>query len=124
MAASPATSPSGFGRAIDILAKAANFTPIRQEVTLADGSEFVFWAAPLSAAEREKAQKESGPSGDFGVQLLLLKALDENGQRLFKAGDIPRLKHDVEDEDLQKLIFCILKPRGEEGEKQPDKKSA
>jgi hypothetical protein len=126
MATTSAASPAGFGRAIDILAKAANFTPIKQEVELADGTEFTFWAAPLTAAEREKAQKETktDSSGDFAMQLLLLKAVDENGQRIFKKGDIPRLKNDVEDEDLQKMIMCVLKPRGEAGDKEPDDKSA
>jgi len=126
MATTSAASPAGFGRAIDILAKAANFTPIKQEVELADGTELTFWAAPLTAAEREKAQKEAktDSSGDFAMQLLLLKAVDENGQRIFKKGDIPRLKNDVEDEDLQKMIMCVLKPRGEAGDKAPDDKSA
>ena len=121
----PAAS-SGFGRAIDILAKAANFTPIKQEVVFADGTEFTFYAAPMTAAERERAQKEAktDTTSDFAMQLLIMKALDENGDRLFKAGDIPRLKNDVEDEEVQKLILCVLKPRGESGDKQPDMKSA
>lgn len=120
----PPTS-SGFGRAIDVLAKAANFTPIKQEVVLADGTEFTFYASPLTAAQREKAQKDakSDTTSDFAMQLLIQKALDENGERLFKAGDVARLKHDVEDEDLQKMIMCVLKPRGEDGDKQPDSKS-
>jgi hypothetical protein len=118
-------SSSGFGRAIDALAKAANFTPIKQEIVLADGTEFTFYAAPLTAAQREKAQKDakSDTTSDFAMQLLIQKALDENGERLFRAGDIPRLKNDVEDEDLQKMILCVLKPRGEDGDKQPDSKS-
>lgn len=125
MATTPTTAASGFGRAIDILAKAANFTPIRQEIILADGTEFVFYAAPLTAAEREKAQKnaKTDSAGDFALQLLIMKALDENGERIFKAGDIPRIKNDVEDEDIQKLYMGVLKPRGEEGDKQPDSKS-
>lgn len=126
MATTPAPAPAtGFGRAIDILAKAANFTPIKQEIVLADGTEFSFYAAPLTAAQREKAQKDakSDTTSDFAMQLLIQKALDENGERLFKAGDIPRLKHDIEDEDLQKMILCVLKPRGEDGDRQPDSKS-
>lgn len=120
------TAAPGFGRAIDTLIKAANFTPIKQEVTLADGSEFSFYAAPLKAIEREKAQKDAKSDGanDFAMQLLINKALNENGEQIFKAGDIPALKREIEDEDLQKLILCVLKPRGESGDKQPDMKSA
>ena len=126
MAATPTPAPSlGFGRAIDILAKAANFTPIKQEVVFADGTEFIFYAAPMTSAERERAQKEAktDTTSDFAMQLLIMKALDENGERIFKAGDIPRLKNDVEDEEVQKMIMCVLKPRGESGDKQPDSKS-
>lgn len=125
MATTPTVATPGFGRAIDILAKAANFTPIRQEIVLANGDEFVFFAAPLTSSEREKAQKntKSDSTNDFALQLLIMKALDENGERIFKAGDIPRIKNDVEDEDIQKLIMAVLKPRGEDGDKQPDTKS-
>jgi hypothetical protein len=102
-------------RAIDRLRKAANFEPIKQTVTLVSGEEFIFWCTPLAAVERERAQKDarSDSANDYAMQLLVLKALDENGQRLFKSGDIPVLKREVLDEDLQKLIFCVLRPNGD-----------
>lgn len=123
MSATP--SPASTIRAIDRLRKAANFEPIKQEVILADGSEFVFYAAPLTAAEREKAQKDarSDSANDFAMQLLIAKAIDENGNKLFKPGDIPVLKREVEDEDVQKMILCVLKPRGAD-DSEPDMKSA
>jgi hypothetical protein len=121
-----ATTPSASGpiRAIDVLRKAANFEPIKQEITLGDGTEFVFYVSPLNASEREKAQKDGGAdSNGFAMQLLVQKALDENGERMFKAGDIPALKREVEDEDLQKMILCVLRPRGGKDE-ETDLKSA
>lgn len=122
MSASP--SPSIPTRAIDRLRKAANFEPIKQEVTLANGDEFVFYAKPLTAAERERAQKDakSDNANEFAMQLLVMKALDENGEKLFRAGDIPVLKREVEDEDLQKIVLCVLRPRGED-DVEPDSKS-
>jgi hypothetical protein len=121
---SAAPSPASTIRAIDRLRKAANFEPIRQEAILANGDEFIFYASPLTAAEREKAQKDSksDTANDFAMQLLIAKALDENGDKLFKPGDIPVLKREVEDEDLQKIILCVLKPRGSE-DAEPDTKS-
>lgn len=111
-------------RAIDRLRKAANFEPIRQSVTLADGSEFEFYATPLTAAERERAQKDakSDSANEFALQLLINKAIDENGNKLFRSGDIPVLKREVEDEDLQKIMICVLKPRGSD-DAEPDSKS-
>lgn len=124
MAATP--TPASPVRAIDRLRKAANFEPIKQVVKLADGSEFVFWCKPLAAAEREKAQKDarSDNANDFAMQLLVAKAIDENGDRLFASGDIPVLKREILDEDLQKLILCVLRPRGEEENDETDMKSA
>jgi len=105
-------------RAIDRLRKAANFEPIKQEIVLDNGDEFTFYVTPLTAAEREKAQKDakSDNANDFAMQLLIAKAQDENGERLFKAGDIPVLKRDILDQDLQKLILAVLRPDSEDAE--------
>lgn len=112
MAATPSTaSPM---RAIDRLRKAANFEPVRQTVTLADGDEFEFYVKPLTSAERERAQKNSKGANDFALQLLILKALDENGEQLFKPGDAPVMRQEIEDEILQKMILCVLRPNGDE----------
>lgn len=118
----PAATPSGPKRAIDILRSAANFEPIQQTVILGDGSEFVFYVTAMTASEREKAQKQGEATNSFGIQLLINKAVDENGNRLFAQGDIAALKEDIEDEDLQGMILAVLRPRGEKGEKQPESK--
>lgn len=125
MASSPATpaSTGSTGRAIDRLRSAANFEPVRQVVTLANGEEFDFYVTPLTAAEREKAQKVSKVSSDFATQLLILKAEDENGEKLFKPGESAILKQEVEDEILQKMILCVLRPNGD-ADDNPDMKSA
>ena len=124
MATTP--NPAAPMRAIDRLRKAANFEPIKQVVELANGDEFVFWCKPLAAAEREKAQKDakSDSANDFALQLLIAKALDENGERLFKPGDAAVLRREVLDEDLQKLILCVLRPRGDEDDSDTDMKSS
>lgn len=111
-------------RLIDRLRKAANFEPIKQEITLANGDEIVFYVSPMSAVEREKAQKDarSDNANDFAMQLLLAKALDENGEKAFRPGDVAALKREIEDEDLQRMILCVLKPRGS-GDVEPDTKS-
>ena len=93
------------------LKKAANLTPIKRIVTLSDGSEFVFYSSAMTIAERERAEKMPGgsePNG-FALNLLINKALDENNQKLFKAGDIAELKNEVDDADMQALMLAILK---------------
>ena len=102
-------------RAIDRLKKAANLEPVKKVVTLSDGSEFEMWVTPLTAAERERAQKQakSDDANAFALQLLIAKALDENGTKLFAAGEIDVLKNEVKDKDLQALMLAILTDDGE-----------
>ena len=92
------------------LKKAANLVPIKRIVTLTDGTEFEFWATPLTMAERERAQKSanSEDATQFALQLLVQKALDENDKRMFSAGMISELKNEVADADLQALMLAIL----------------
>jgi hypothetical protein len=96
--------------ALSRLKKAANLTPVKRTVTLNDGSEFEFYAAPLTMSERERAQKM--PGGDdangFALNLLIMKAHDEANQRLFAAGDAAELKNEVLDADLQALMLAII----------------
>lgn len=112
MAATPST---GSMRAIDRLRKAANFEPIKQTVTLANGEDLDFYVTPLVAAERERAQKnaKSDSANDYALQLLILKAKDENGQPMFRPGDAAVLKQEVEDEILQQMILKVLRPNEE-----------
>lgn len=125
MAATPTSPSTGSMRAIDRLRKAANFEPIKQSVLLASGEELSFYVTPLTTAEREKAQKNSktDSTNDYALQLLILKAKDENGEPLFRPGDAAILKQEVEDEILQQMILKVLRPN-EEGEVETDLKSS
>lgn len=98
------------------LKKAANLTPIKRVVTLGNGDTFEFYATPLTMAERERAQKMPGgddPNG-FALNLLVTKAADSVGQRLFQAGEIAELKNEVKDADLQALMLAIISDPEEE----------
>jgi hypothetical protein len=102
--------------AIDRLRKAANLEPAKKVVELSDGSQFEMWVSPLTMAERERAQKQakSDDAGAFALQLLLTKACDETGARMFKAAEIDVLKNEVKDKDLQSLMLAILTDDSEE----------
>tara|TARA_Y100000015_G_C2389622_1_gene89386 strand:+ start:420 stop:755 length:336 start_codon:yes stop_codon:yes gene_type:complete len=95
--------------ALERLKKAANLQPVRKLVTLSDGSEFEFWRTPLTMAERERAQKiAKDDTNAFALQLLLIKALDEDGNRMFSSGMAAEMKHDVRDADLQVLMLAVI----------------
>jgi len=97
-------------RAIDRLRKAANLEPAKKSVELSDGSTFEMWATPLTMAERERAQKQakSDDATAFALQLLITKALDASGAKLFSPGEIDVLKNEVKDKDLQSLMLAII----------------
>ena len=105
------------GRAIDKLRKAANLKSSRRLVVLDSGDEFEFWSTPLTMAQREKANRDakSEDINQFALQLLLTKATDESGSRLFSPGDLAILKNEVRDDDLQKLMLAVIQtPEDEE----------
>lgn len=112
-------------RAIDRLKNAANLVPVRKDVELNDGTTFTFWSRPLTMAERDKAQRtaKTDDANAFALQLLVDKALDENGQRLFMPADAVELRQAVRDSDLQALMLAVLSG-GEPDEEPIDMKSA
>jgi hypothetical protein len=97
-------------RALDRLKKAANLVPVKKTIELSNGEEFEFWHTSLTMAERERAAKIAGTTDPnaFAIQLLVQKALDENGNRMFQQGDVDVLKNEVRDSDLQKMILAMI----------------
>jgi hypothetical protein len=107
--------------ALDRLKKAANLVPSRKDVELSDGTTFTFWSRPLTMAERERAQRnaKSDDANAFALQLLVDKALDENGQRLFASAHVAELKNEVRDADLQSLMLAVLSGPDDEAPLEP-----
>tara|TARA_R100000781_G_scaffold95336_1_gene59504 strand:+ start:87 stop:428 length:342 start_codon:yes stop_codon:yes gene_type:complete len=97
-------------KAIDRLRKAANLEPAKRAIKLSDGSDFEMWITPLTMAERERAQRQakSDDANAFALQLLIAKAQDADGNRLFSAGELDVLKHEVKDADLQSLMLAVI----------------
>tara|TARA_R100001082_G_scaffold65113_1_gene36652 strand:- start:1578 stop:1925 length:348 start_codon:yes stop_codon:yes gene_type:complete len=102
-------------RAIDRLKKAANLEPVKRQVQLSDGTFFEMWITPLTMAERERAQKQarSDDANAFALQLLIAKAQDVDGTKLFSAGEIDVLKNEVKDADLQALMLAVIQEEEE-----------
>ena len=96
--------------ALDRLRKAANLEPVKKEIELSDGSIFEMYVSPLTMAERERAQKQakSDDANAFALQLLIAKAQDENGRKIFNAAEIDILKNEVKDSDLQTLMLAVI----------------
>ena len=69
----------------------------------------VFWH-PLTIAEREAIQKKTNSDdvNDFALQLMIEKALDKNGTRLFQDGDKASLRREVEASILQDIQLAMI----------------
>ena len=80
---------------------------------LKDGDETVlkiYWN-PLTIAERESIVAKSGDSGtndDFALNLMITKALDEDGNRLFQDGHKASLRREVNFSTLQEIQLAML----------------
>jgi hypothetical protein len=61
-------------------------------------------------AERSRAQKQakSDDATDFALLLLVAKATDENGGRLFNAGDVAELRNEYPANVVEALMLQLL----------------
>ena len=69
----------------------------------------VFWH-PLTIAERESIQKKVGSddANDFALGLMIEKALDQEGKRLFQDCERAILKNSVDASILQEIQLAML----------------
>ena len=69
----------------------------------------VYWH-PLTIAERESIQKKAGSddANDFALGMMIEKALDADGKRLFQDGEKAALKNAVDASVLQDIQLAML----------------
>ena len=74
----------------------------------------IYWH-PLTIAEREMIQKKSGAedNNDFALQLMIEKAIDKEGNRLFADGDKASLRREVAASVLQQIQLEMLQAGAE-----------
>jgi hypothetical protein len=113
-------------RAIDKLCSAFNVEE-RSSYTIKNGEEVVlklYWS-PLTIADRDKindtlqalktGEKDSGM--DFAVQMLIQKAEDEGGSKLFQSGDRAKIRNRL---PMTVVIDIMAKMQGLEEVEEPD----
>ena len=68
----------------------------------------VYWH-PLTIAEREAIQKKSSDDvNDYALQMMIEKALDEDGKRIFQDGDKASLRREVEVSVLEEIQIAMI----------------
>ena len=68
----------------------------------------VYWH-PLTIAEREAIQKKSSDDvNDYALQMMIEKALDEDGKRIFQDGDKASLRREIEVTILEEIQLAMI----------------
>ena len=69
----------------------------------------VYWH-PLTIAEREAISKKTGTddTNDYALQMMIEKALDEEGKRLFQDGDKASLRREVSASILEEIEIAMI----------------
>ncbi|MFZ9617779.1 MAG: hypothetical protein ACO29Y_05635 [Holophagaceae bacterium] len=98
-------------RAVELLRNKFGVSQLyKHEVKSGDETLLEIYWHPLTIAERESIQKKSSndDAGDFALSLMLEKALDKDGKRLFADGDRATLRREVEASVLQEIQLAML----------------
>ena len=68
----------------------------------------VYWH-PLTIAEREAIQKKSSDDvNDYALQMMIEKALDVDGKKIFQDGDKASLRREVEVTILEEIQLAMI----------------
>ena len=81
------------------------------ELKEGDGTVLEIYWNPLTIAEREAIVGKSGDSAsseDFALNLMIQKALDKDGKRLFQDGHRASLRREVNAGILQEIQLAML----------------
>ena len=98
-------------RAVDLLRNKFGVSQLyKHDVKQNDEIIFTVYWHPLTIAERESIQKKSGSedANNYALQLMIEKALDEDGNRLFQDGDKASLRREVEANILQEIQLAMI----------------
>jgi len=98
-------------RAIELLKNSFGVSQLYQHDVKKNGKVIftVYWH-PLTIAERESIQKKADVDdvNDYALALMITKALDKNGDKLFQDGDKASLRREVEANVLQEIQIAMI----------------
>ena len=85
-------------RAVDLLKNRFGVSQLyKHDVKQNDEIILTIYWHPLTIAEREAIQKKTGTddTNDYALQMMIEKALDKDGNRLFQDGDKASLRREI-----------------------------
>ena len=98
-------------RAIELLRNSFGVSQLYQHDVIKNDTIIlsVYWH-PLTIAERESIQKKSisEDANEFALNLMIEKALDKDGARLFQDGDKASLRREIEASVLEEIQLAMV----------------
>ena len=98
-------------RAVDLLKNKFGVSQLYKHDVVKDGEVqlSVYWH-PLTIAEREAISKKTGTddTNDYALQMMIEKALDKDGVRLFQDGDKASLRREVSASILEEIEIAMI----------------
>ena len=104
--------------AVDLLKNRFGISQLyRHDVKKQDEVIFSVYWHPLTIAERESIIKKSGTedNNDYALQMMIEKALDEDGKRIFQDGDKASLRREVEVSVLEEIQLAMINAGADKG---------
>ena len=98
-------------RAVDLLKNKFGISQLyKHDVKKQDQIIFSVYWHPLTIAERESIIKKSGTedNNDYALQMMIEKALDKDGVKLFQDGDKASLRREVEASILEEIQLAMV----------------
>ena len=98
-------------RAVDLLKNKFGVSQLyKHDVKKDDEIIFTVYWHPLTIAEREAIQKKttSEDPNEFALNLMIEKALDKDGVRLFQDGDKASLRREIEASILEEIQLAMV----------------
>ena len=98
-------------RTIDLLKNKFGVSQLyKHDVIKDDELIFTVYWHPLTIAERESIIKKSGTedNNDYALQMMIEKALDKDGKRLFQDGDKASLRREVSATILEEIQLAMV----------------
>ena len=98
-------------RAVDLLKNKFGVSQLyKHDVKKDDEIILTIYWHPLTIAERESIQKKTGvdDANNYALQLMIEKALDKDGNRIFQDGDKASLRREIEANILQEIQLAMI----------------
>ena len=97
-------------RAVDLLKNKFGISQLYKHDVKENGEIIltIYWH-PLTIAEREAIQKKSSQDiNDYALQMMIEKALDVDGKRIFQDGDKASLRREVNVTILEEIQLAMI----------------